>query len=261
MKRKITDAELDQLIKEAFEVTDDQLAEVLDCAKKEAELQGELFATPPQGGFEDVMRRVVADNKTEDAHKKTVRLKRIIRPMFVAAVLGTIILGTGISVSGRKGFAFESWNRSANVGGYDNSNTLNDAGTAAEAYKRIGDEIGIRTVELFYRPKGVEFNFLEIENGRAFMVFSCGEGYVHFLQALNSADNSTSIASDRTPYQKIEHRVFGNIDIYQNLLEDGTIEYSAQFAVDNAYYYLTAVMEESEFLEIVSQLKYYSPAE
>jgi len=257
MNRRITDAEMDQLIKEAFEVTDDQLAEVMDRAKEEAEQQGELLAAPPKGGFEDVMRRVAESEKEETPKQKVFRVKKVIRPLLVAAVLGTIVLGTGIGASGQREFEFVKWIKGEYSRGYDNVDSMNISGDTEIAYRRIRDEIGIRPIMLEYIPAEMVFEELIIEDGRATMMFSYKGNRIYFQQTLKSFDISINTISDKTIYKEIEHYRFDTIFVYQNKLVGENPEYGAQFTLDNAYYHIEGIIEEDEFIKIVERLAYY----
>lgn len=257
MERKISDAELDRLITEALEMTDDQLADLMDQAKLDAELEGQLSAKPPQGGFEDVMKRVAESEKEERSVSKVVRVKKVLRPLLVVAVLGTIVLGAGIGVSGQREFEFIKRIRSEYSMGYNNTESLTNNTELELAYQRICDEIGIRPVMLNYMPAELRFEGLKIDNGRATITFECKGKYVYLQQTLRSKDSSYNSISDRIAYKVIEHRRLGKIDVYYNELQDGQNEYSAALSNDNAYYYISGFVEEDEFIKVVERLNYY----
>ena len=100
-----------QKLEEAFGYSDEQLLEEFERAAAQAAEHPDPRLTPPEGEFQKIMARVEEDKKAE---KKVLRLKKVMRPLLVAAVLGTVVLGTGIGVSGKR--EFEYWVREKDGG-------------------------------------------------------------------------------------------------------------------------------------------------
>lgn len=247
-----------QMLEEAFGYSDEQLAAEFDCAAAEASSNPDPRLTPPEDEFAKIMARVNEEKEVEKKTRKVVRIKKVLRPMLVAAVLGTIVLGAGVGVSGKREFEFYKWSDGKYSIGYDNTETLKKEGLKAEAYKTIEQEIGIRAVELFFMPSNMYFEYMDIENGRADMVFSYNNTYIHFHQVLKSVGVSINMVSDRECYKVIKHRAFGDIEIYRNILDEDRVEFSASFAIDNAYYNLNGILEEGDFVKMIEKLGYYS---
>ncbi len=255
---QIDDNYISQMLEEVFGYTDEHLAAELDRAAAEASQNPDLHLAPPEDEFEKIMARVHEEEELEKKGRKVVRIRKVLRPMLVAAVLGTIVLGAGIGVSGKQSYVFSRWYKGKNSIGYENAEDLMNEDEEEKAYEMIQKEIGISAADLYYVPSKMYFEYIDIENGRADMVFDYNGNYIHFHQALKSVTVSTNIVSDREVYKTINHRVFGAVAVYKNPLDEENTEFSAHFSVDNAYYYLTGVMEEDEFIKILQRMGYYS---
>lgn len=255
---QMNDNYIEQLLEEAFGYSDEQLAAELDRAAAEAAKNPDPRLAAPEDEFEKIMARVREEETSTKKAKKVVRIRKVLRPMLVAAVLGTIVLSAGVGVSGKREFEFWKWSKENNSIRYENTRDLQNVDVESNAYGTIEEKLGIRAIELHYVPEKTYFEYLNIKNGRADIVFKYKEGFIHFHQALKSVAISTNIASDRQLYKTVEHREFGNVEIYKNSLEDGRVEYSAHFSVNNAYYYLTGIIEEEEMIKIIERMRYYS---
>lgn len=253
---QINDNYIEQLLEEAFGYSDEQLAAELDRAAEEASKNPDPRLTPPAHEFETIMARVREEETSSKKTKKVVRIKKVLRPMLVAAVLGTIVLSSGIGVSGKREFEFWKWNKGNNSIRYENTNDLQNEDLESNAYGIIEEKLGIRAVELYYMPESMLLEKLNLGNGRADIMFSYNDNYIHFRQALKSVEVATNIVSDREIYKVVKNRELGNIEIYKNDLDKET-EYSAHFLIDNAYYYIIGIMEEAEFIKIVERMGYY----
>ena len=49
-----------------------------------------------------------------------------------------------------------------------------------------------------------------------------------------------------------------NIEIYKNILDDGNIEFSAQYMNNSGFYCLIGFIEENEFDKLVKNLNYFN---
>lgn len=249
------DMVITQKLEEAFGYSDQQLFEEFEQAAAQAAEHPDPQLTPPEDEFQKIMARVEADKAAE---KKVLRLKKVMKPLLVAAALGTVVLGTGIGVSGKR--EFEYWVREKDGGEvvFNNVDGFGEEEKAKSAYEQIGKQLGIEVLELVYLPSGTKYSDLNIVNGVARMEFKYENGFIHFYQILMEKDNSADYISDRTTYKTIYNRYLDkNISIYKNKLEDNLLEFSAQFINDKAYYYLSGVMSEEEFKKVVKNIQFF----
>ena len=69
--------------------------------------------------------------------------------------------------------------------------------------------------------------------------------------------SSIGYNSDRKLYKSIYNRFLNeDIRVYQNVLEQGNVEFNAQFINEDTIFYLVGNISENEFDKIVKNLSY-----
>lgn len=242
-------------LEEAFGYSEEQLAEELDRAAALAAQQPDPRLEPPEGEFQKILERVEKEKKAE---RKVVRLKRILKPMLVAALLGGVILGSGIGVNGLEGVEYGIHERTDGDTIFSNVEDIDEDNGIEYAYREIEKSIGISVMEIFYMPKEMVFKELFLDKDRARLEFLYNDNHFHFYQMLWNLENSINYKSDRKSYKEVYNRYLDTyIPIYKNDLEGEEPEFGAQFVSGDAIYYLYGIMDEDEFTKIVEHIKYY----
>ena len=134
------------------------------------------------------------------------------------------------------------------------SNKLDDA------YGKVKEELDIPVITLGYRPKGMRFYKYTLYDKTAIFEFEYNGKIIYLQEALNQMENdrSTMTVSDRVEYQKVDNYWLNiNLAIEENRLEDGLVEYSVGFSMNDVYYYLAGVVEQEEFINMVENLCYF----
>ncbi len=242
-------------MEEAFGYSDEQLAEELDRAAELAAQHPDPYLKPPEGEFQKIMERVEKEKKAE---RKVLRLKKIVRPLLVAALLGGVILGSGIGVNGLEGVEYKVRERKDGDFVFSNVESIDIDNKVEQAYEEIERELGIVALELFYMPSDMIFEYSVLGEDRVVLEFLCGKNYFHFYQVRWNLESSINYKSDRKSYKSVYNRYLdSNISIYKNELEGEKPEFGAQYVNGDAVYYLYGIMDEDEFIKIVKYLKYY----
>lgn len=249
------DMVITQKLEEAFGYSDQQLFEEFEQAAAQAAEHPDPQLTPPEDEFQKIMARVEADKAAE---KKVLRLKKVMKPLLVAAALGTVVLGTGIGVSGKREFEYWVRERDGEAVVFNNVENVNGQDDLEAAYDEIERKLGIDVVKFFYLPKGTIFNVLTLEEGRARVELLYNNHYIHYGLSLKEMENSESYVSDRECYKEVYNKYL-NIDIlvYKNELNDGNVEFGARWVDGKAYYTIEGIVEETEFISMIEKLNYY----
>lgn len=242
-------------MEEAFGYSDEQLAEELDRAAELAAQHPDPYLKPPEGEFQKIMERVEKEKKAE---RKVLRLKKIVRPLLVAALLGGVILGSGIGVNGLEGTEYRLRERDEGDAIFNNAEDIAQQNNIEQIYSEIEEKLGIPVIELFYMPNEMTFYdwFLNVDRARLEFVYK--DNYFYFYQTLWNLDNSANYKSDRKSYKTIYNKYLdADIVIYKNELDGEEAEFGAQFLNGDAVYYLYGIIGEDEFIKIVKYLKYF----
>lgn len=249
---------IQQKLQEAFGYTDEQLAAQLDHAAAEYAAHPELNLNPPKWEFEKILAMAAQDDKNEkeDTHK-VIRLKRVMKPMILVAAVGAILLGTGMMASGRRYYKF--WERDAGKGQiiFNNVDAISEADSLELAYKEIEEQTGIKVPQLFYVPKELEYKRVVIKDGMSCIDFDYEDGSLYYQQMSKGKANSVGYNSDREPYKTIYNRFLNqDIEIYKNILETGETEISAQYVIEDTFYYLVGIIDEDVMEKLVKNISF-----
>lgn len=269
----------EDLAKELFGYDDETLLREL----KEAELELEqMKADHPEleeqirqeteAGFEALMQKIHDEDikpvteweyseKKKEEERKVTRLRPILKGVFVAAAILAVLSGMGGVVSARKGFEYQKvkTGKSRNEVEWISGDQLQISGDLDKAYEKIKAEIGITVLKLNYIPTGMKFDELVIEKGHATMEFSYNGRKIHFKQIKCTADNVVEkVVSDRNE-EKPVYNSFLNMILYieENVLEDSLKEYCVEIDLGDAHYYVSGMINENEFENIVKEIYVY----
>lgn len=260
-QRQLDDNFIEQKIAEAFGYTEDQLSEELDRFMEEAEKCQEEIPDAPKGEFQRILDRAKAEMKGQ--RKSGHRVRRLIKVMAAAAIIGTMVLGGGIWVGARRIREYEGRKRfnvenMVTINNNQANTTMSEDIELDEAYAQIEDELNIQTLELSYLPEKMRFYEITIQEGKGIMKFFDGKTVLFFYQGLNDYTSSLSYASDMVEFKKIYNSFLDQeISIYGQELDGGDIELSSRFVKDNNYYFLHGVVDIEKFEQIVYGIKLY----
>lgn len=242
-------------LEEAFGYSDQQLVEEFDRAATQYAQNPDPRLKPPKGEFQKIMERVEKEKK---AKRKVIRLKKTLRPMLVAALLGGAVLGSGIGVNGLEGTEYRLTERKDGDVIFNNIDGMIQQNSIEKVYDEVKETLGIPVIELFYVPSEMTFYdyFFDVDGARLEFVYK--ENYFYFYQKLWNLKNSTNYSSDREVYKEVYNKYLDSyIPVYKSELEKEKPEFGAQFISGDAYYYLFGIMDEDEFIKIVKYIKYY----
>lgn len=185
--------------------------------------------------------------------------KRLKAGMLAAAVVGVALIG-GISSIAKSEYRY------AQYPGQGGGSVLIRYNTAIEfkedeldkAYNQIEQKLGIPVMMLSYMPKGMEFYAIESYEAHIILKFFYNEKYIYLKEDKAEEKRTLSMTeSDRKNCLEVYNEWIDNIiEIEENKLENGDIEYSANIKGKDAFYYFSGVMKKEEFVKIVKNLCY-----
>lgn len=253
---QLDDNYIEQIVQPIFGYSNDQLILEFDCANAQ---QDDLQLVTPNDEFRKLLLRIKKVEEEERNRHKVVKLNRVVKPLLLAAALGTIVMVSGIGASGSR--AFEYWDRELNddkssLIWNNNESNLGKGKRSEEAYQRIKDELGIKVLYLEYLPPGFEFIELSILKGQARMQFQYKNSYLNLYQTLYNVENSLGSSSDCNIYKEVYNNwLKEDVSVEKKVLEDGSVEFTTTVKGDKVLYLLSGVIEEDEFTKIVERMK------
>lgn len=261
-KRQLDNNFIEQKIAEAFGYSDEQLAKELDRFVEEAKRSDNKALEAPEGEFERIWNRV--ERERDRRHGKGGRkVRKLVKVMAVAAILGTMVLGGGMWVGAKRYYVYEVRERKDldNVIVLNNSSDnliLDDYLEEEKAYNRIKDELNINVFELSYLPEGMDFYELTLSAAKSKMEFNCETDWLYFYQGMNDKPSSLSYASDMRVCDKVYNSFLDKeILIYKKLLDNGNTEFSVRIIDGNQYHILEGIIDIESFKRVVQQIKVF----
>lgn len=223
--------------------------------------------------FEILMARIKAEEKQPVSIREYNRRKKwenqdgigrrkgYKRLAMVAAVFGVLVVGGGISSVARSGYQYMVYpeQRSENIEIRSNTNIIFLTDELDHAYDQVAKNLGIPALMLYYIPDGMSFQGIKETKDYAIIQFDYKGNYFYLKEEKLLKENSVGVVvSDRNRYQNVWNDWLNkDLQLQENELENGIIEYSVALEEKEAYYYICGIMGKEEFCKIVENLMYH----
>ena len=176
----------------------------------------------------------------------------------IAAVLGVLGIGEVMNTVGRSGYKYGETSGGSvdNAVVWSNVDTVPyESGDVEKAHEQIEKELGIPALRLNYIPIDMEFENIDIFSQRAVIRFKYKDCVIRLVEFTGNDQTADFHASDRE-YYDIYYNAFLNHEVVlgKNPLDNGKTEFSAEVRTKTAYYYLSGILEEVEFDQIVKNM-------
>ena len=235
------------------------------------ELEKELNSPNPYSSVEpDIHLRAGETSELERppeaaAIAEVPHTKRRFRPgawklLLAAAMAGGLLWAGGIGVSGRKQLEYKANVRDSdksNIAWNNESENYIEVDSEEEAYKIIGEKLGIPVLKIRYRPEGMEFYKVTLKKKMAFIEFRYNGKNIHIIQGQGINENSDGLRSDRESSILVDNEwINTELLVQKNRTEAEEIEYSVSLEKDSSYYCFEGIMEESEFIKLIADMNF-----
>ena len=263
-KERQEDEMLRECLQDAYGYSDEELLKEMEEA--EDSLDDTVFAGAEERIYQRIMEKEAAEKtaseKTGDtgaaAGKKVKRIGK--KKVLLAAALVAVFVGMlGVSAVGEKNYFFRKYNDFGYNTVLDNDKNLGMISELENAYKEVNKNQDIDVLKLEYLPSNLKFLEIVMSQNRAVFRFEYDGNKVYLVQGKRDAAASANLESDRKRVVKTVSNKWMNqsIEILENKLENGSVEFEAQIYHNNAYYYLVGIIEEDEFIKMVENINYF----
>lgn len=185
-----------------------------------------------------------------------------------AAAILLLVVGTGVTTIGSKSYLKELWekvvgNERATITNVKDMETQRtEDGEEINAYKGIGEKLGIFSVRLTYRPEGMQFKNATIDEKQkqAQLFYNYKDSIIRYGIYLNDSDSSLG--------KKVSDKLLESFEVYSDeqaiqvnsyeIEDQEAPRYIAMFEHEGVTYQLTGVMEKEKFKKILQNLVYFS---
>ena len=168
-----------------------------------------------------------------------------------------MVIGGCFVAMGTKSYFYRDGRRVSNGVVYNNDSNVLTVRDEEEAYDKIAEELGVKTLKLGYMPEGMYFENLVIEDGYGRLQYNCKTSRVFFVQTKSDKKTSRIQASDAKENHKIWNSILHmDIDVYMENIETGGTGYMAQFIYNGVCYYLSGAIEQNDFDEMLKKIHF-----
>lgn len=237
----MTDAEMDEKPAEAKHMS---LEEILEKSSEiEAALSDEL-------GITDI-------TEPEKKKRRSFSLGRSKKVLLLAAAVAVLGLGMTMVTQGNRWYELRQYPLQAERNVLANHNSVakvDKGGDLKQAYKEMKQLLDITIYELGDLPEGMIFEKLILDESYAAIKLKANGKAIYFEQRKvpNIKEISDVVVSDRVECVKTYNEWMDReIVIEKNVLDNGLEEYSAGFIENDVLYYLSGIMNEDVFIDLV----------
>lgn len=214
---------------------------------------------PPADEFDRIWTRIQAERELIPDSSPTVKpRRRCINKIFAVGVAAAVLTVGGCFVAmGTKSYFYRDGRMVKQGIVYNNDSKVITARDEEEAYEKISEELGVKTLRLGYIPEKMYLQDVMLGNGYGKLQYEYAGNKIFFVQAKNKVEASTVHSSDAKEIYNIWNPGL-RIDI-EVCQEKGKTELQmkeAQFAYNGVYYHLLGKMSQEEFDEMVRKIHF-----
>ena len=198
--------------KKREKLTDSDILKQFEQAEKDTRFLP--INPPPKDEFDQIWSRIQAEqalfseisNTTNTKSSRKTRRRPVRKALVVGLAAAIMVIGGCFVAMGTKSYFYRD-GRSVNQGVvYNNDSGALTVRSEEEAYEKIAEELGVKTLKLGYMPEDM--------------------------------------------------RLHMNIVVCSEIIEPGEWGYMAQFVYNGVYYYLSGVMERTDFDEMLKKIHF-----
>lgn len=214
---------------------------------------------PPADEFDRIWTRIQAERELVPDPVPAVKpRRRRINKIFAVGVAAAVLTVGGCFVAmGTKSYFYRDGRMVKQGIVYNNDSKVITVRDEEEAYEKISEELGMKTLRLGYIPEKMYLQDVMLGNGYGKLQYEYVGNKIFFVQAKNKVEASTVHSSDAKEIYNIWNPGL-RIDI-EVCQEKGKTELQmkeAQFAYNGVYYHLLGKMSQEEFDEMVRKIHF-----
>lgn len=183
----------------------------------------------------------------------------------LVAVMVIMVAGMGVTSVGGPQYLIEVFNQKLGdreMTQVDSNDVTLESGESEEekAYEELKEAFGLEPVRMYYVPPGARFDRAEIEENiqRATLFYSVNGKVLTYKMKSNYVQGKFSLGMDDSLVQE-KHETVSDVDLLiktYNVKDTGEYIYSVEFVYNNVQYFISGLIEEVEFNEIIKNLHF-----
>lgn len=214
---------------------------------------------PPADEFDRIWTRIQAERELIPDPVPTVKpRRRCINKIFAVGVAAAVLTVGGCFVAmGTKSYFYRDGRRVSNGVVYNNDSNVLTVRDEEEAYDKIAEELGVKTLKLGYMPEGMYFEEVVVDKGYGKLIYKYKDAKVFFIQEKEENQASTIYSMDA----KLKRQIWNSglhtqIDVSIEENPKWGKNYQAQFVYSGVHYYLSGIMSQEDFEEMIKRIHF-----
>lgn len=158
---------------------------------------------------------------------------------------------------GTKSYFYRDGRRVSNGVVYNNDSNVVTVRDEEEAYAKISEELGVKTLKLGYMPEKMYFQDVMLGTGYGKLQYEYKGNRVFFIQGKSDVKTSVVYSSDaKETYEVWNSRLCTNIEVCQEPDIAKIQMREARFTYNGVYYYLLGKMDQEEFDAMLRKIQF-----
>ena len=217
----------------------------------------------PADEFDKIWSRIQAERKfvsesSETAPVSKTHRKRSWKKMIVVGVAAAILtVGGAFAAMGTKSYFYRDGRRVSNGVVYNNDSKVLTVRDEEEAYEKISEGLGAKTLKLGYMPEEMYFENVTLSDGYGRLQYAYKNNRITFAMA--KSDTATSMIHSSNAEESYEVWNSGlriNIMLHSENINTNGKRYEANFSYNGVYYYLFGELPKKEFEEMLKKIHF-----
>mgnify|MGYP006910864298 FL=1 len=188
--------------KKRGKLTDSDILKQFEQAEKDTRFLP--INPPPKDEFDQIWSRIQAEqalfseisNTTNTKSSRKTRRRPVRKALVVGLAAAIMVIGGCFVAMGTKSYFYRD-GRSVNQGVvYNNDSGALTVRSEEEAYEKIAEELGVKTLKLGYMPEGMYFEEVVMDEGYGKLVYGYKGNRVFFAQEKSNSQASMMYSTD-----------------------------------------------------------------
>lgn len=247
--------------KKREKLTDSDILKQFEQAEKDTRFLP--INPPPKDEFDQIWSRIQAEqalfseisNTTNTKSSRKTRRRPVRKALVVGLAAAIMVIGGCFVAMGTKSYFYRDGRRVSNGVVYNNDSKVITVRDEEEAYEKVSEELGVKTLKLGYMPEEMYFEDVMLEKGYGKIQYQYKNERVFFIQAKSDSRTSMVHSSDaKEKYEIWNSGLHIKIDVCNESIGENRHGYMAQFVYNGVYYCLSGVIEQHEFDEMLKKI-------
>ena len=188
--------------KKREKLTDSDILKQFEQAEKDTRFLP--INPPPKDEFDQIWSRIQAEqalfseisNTTNTKSSRKTRRRPVRKALVVGLAAAIMVIGGCFVAMGTKSYFYRDGRRVSNGVVYNNDSNVLTVRDEEEAYDKIAEELGVKTLKLGYMPEGMYFEEVVVDKGYGKLIYKYKDAKVFFIQEKEENQASTIYSMD-----------------------------------------------------------------